>query len=389
MPEILNRYYTDNRFSNLLVSQFENPSPLKVLDLGVGFGALLKPAISKWTNASFFATDIDNDSIKRLKTKNPNLTIKKIDGLSPSLPQKLKLSINSIDIAVCNPPYTKLKKSDKLEQIFDSIGFSNSLGMPYFTADAIFLAQNINFLKNHGELGIILSDTLLTSNDFLKFREDLLLNTSIKGIIQLPDNIFFQTEARTHILVLSKSKPNNLLVPLHISNSNGIIYKTMQVRKNELFNRMDFEYHHTISQLSATKTRQRLGNIATSIKRGKHSKKELLKILGNDKFIHLSNIKNPFLHIRKHILISSEACKGDILVARVGKRCIGRVSIVKSGKSEYSDCIYRIRVPEQFQQVVFNAFISKEGQKYLKAISHGVCTRSINKGDFENFPINI
>lgn len=60
------------------------------------------------------------------------------------------------------------------------------------------------FLRDGRELGIILPDSVMTNHYYNDLRKDLLFNHNIKCIIQLPDNIFNKTEARTHILIIQK-----------------------------------------------------------------------------------------------------------------------------------------------------------------------------------------
>src|SRR5690606_27325782 len=78
---------------------------------------------------------------------------------------------------------------------------------------------------------------------------------------------------------------------------------------------------------------------------------------------------------------------GDVLLARVGRGCMGKVSMVKSGEALMSDCIYSIRVEPKYRKLLFDSIKSIKGQNWLKASSHGVCAKVISKKDLLNMPI--
>ena len=80
---------------------------------------------------------------------------------------------------------------------------------------------------------------------------------------------------------------------------------------------------------------------------------------------------------------------GDILIARVGKRCIGKVTMVNSGKRVISDCVYRLRAPKKYRYRMFSYLISVKGQQWLRVVAHGVCAQVISKRDLLHFPLNI
>ena len=79
----------------------------------------------------------------------------------------------------------------------------------------------------------------------------------------------------------------------------------------------------------------------------------------------------------------------DILLARVGRGCIGKVSLVNSGSQLVSDCVYRVRVPKEYYKIVWASLCSADGQLWLKSRSKGVCARTLSKEDLLCFPVTI
>lgn len=390
--DILGRYYTQDLFSNLLVNQFSSVSPSKILDLGIGEGSLMKAASARWAKASFYAADIDKSSVSIINKQLPFIKIITADSLNKNIDKKLELKVGSVDIAVCNPPYLKLDYQKKFNNLFTEANLQNCINLKKVTSDVIFLAQNLRLLKKSGELGIILPDSILTGHDFQILRQSIISNHFIKGVIELPENIFPKTEARTHILLLEKGFSTYQKVPLYISDKKGQCYDQIEVSTDLLFQRMDFTFHKWNQKRKTKKNIKSLNEIGAKIQRGNQTHAQLK--LYNKPYLHTTNLihdqtlrfKNSIKHKNLKIILAE---KNDILLARVGRGCVGKTSIIKSGIIPISDCIYRIRVPEDYVIKVWNSLISNSGKAWLKANSHGVCAKVISKKDLLNFPVSL
>ena len=249
------------------------------------------------------------------------------------------------------------------------------------------------FLRDGCELGIILPDSLLTNQNFGGLRRDLLANHNVKCIIQLPDKVFSNTEARTHILILEKNGKSKSNIEVSKSNFDGEITHSILVDINELIHRMDFDFHFWSSkQNNQIEKNLTIENIVESLKRGNKTKKYLQNL--NISYFHTTSFKLQSMYLELNSTINdfppnlSLAMPGDILIARVGKRCIGNVSMVKKGFIPISDCIYRLRVSDSYKRITFESLISEKGQSWLQAYAHGVCARVISKADLLKFQID-
>lgn len=388
--DLLGRYYTQTIFSNLLVSQISVDHPKRILELGAGEGSLLKAATDRWLNAQFIATDIDRKSVENISRSLPHVNIFHVNSLSAKLDQKLKINVGSIDVAICNPPYLKIKSQKSFLPLFSDASLNCFSSLQLLTSDIIFLAQNLALLKNQGELGIILPDSIITGLEFLPLRKALLENHRITKIIQLPEDIFPRTEALTHILFIKKGSSTSSSVNLYSSDKLGRCEKCIEVNSNLLVNRMDFKYH-SYNARKSRKSGLALSHFTSEIVRGNIENKELRSLnvsqLHTTSLIHGSSLKFsksiPWAYRRKYRIAKA----GDILLARVGRGCIGKVSIVEKGSAIFSDCVYRIRVPEENRMSIFAAFQSLEGQNWFNALSHGVCAKVLSKRDLLNFPL--
>jgi type I restriction enzyme M protein len=254
----------------------------------------------------------------------------------------------------------------------------------------IFLAKNLQLLKDNGELGIILPDSLLTGKDYIHLRSAILKEHNLKAVIELPERIFSRTEALTHILLIEKSGESKSKTPLFLADKTGQIIDEIEVRSSLLNERMDFKYHLFNKKVDNLPKAKVLGDIKVEIKRGTLTHKELKD--SGDFFVHTTDIisKKANQALKNHVKKNSKYLltqKGDILLARVGRGCTGKVCLISRGKAPISDCVYRIRVASKYRYKVWNSLVSDMGQNWLKANCHGVCAKVISKNDLLRFPL--
>lgn len=390
MNNNLGQYYTKESISRLLVSQILMKNPKSIIELGFGDGSLVRIAQKKWKNSKIIGADIDPENLKNLKNEFPNLNLFLINGLSSKLSDNLKIKLGSVDIGICNPPYLKIKKNNAIKSIIESCNLGKINDYKTVTSDLVFLAQNLLLIRSGGELGIILPDGLLTSHHFRHFRKQLMDNYQVRGIIELPDKIFKKTEAKTHILVIKKSRISYKKIPIYLSNHKGEIIDKIIAKKSDLVYRMDFSYNRWLSQDESKGVS--LEDLDAQVFRGKFSKKQLLLI--KEDFIHTSDLKKSISYesYRPNKQLQKEfrcAKKGDIIISRVGKRCLDRVLFIKEGATIISDCLYVIRVEEKYQKAVIDTLTSDYGKNWINAHSHGVCAKVISKIDLMGFKINL
>ncbi|SKB59766.1 type I restriction enzyme M protein [Parapedobacter luteus] len=386
--DILGRYYTNHIFSKLLVDNLSISNPKNIVELGVGDGALFRAAFERWSSASFYVTDIDDSSIQRMRSEFPNVKSFQLDTIKENIIERLNIS-DSIDIAICNPPYLKVSPTPDILTIFEKAQLHECKGLRKITSDILFLAKNLEILGREGELGIILPDGLITGKEFISLRSSLLAAHNVKAVIQLPENIFKKTEALTHIVIIEKGSSTSSFVPVFLSNKLGEIVDQIDINQDTLVERMDYKYNKWKKANRFNKGQICLKNLKPIIKRGNKTHKELkeLKI----KYLHSTNLPNLSANLDlgdeegKSLdgLVCAEA--GDIIISRVGK--IGKIAKIKSGKLPISDCLLKITLPDIQASALWKSLTSKEGQEWLKANSHGVCAKVISLSDLMNFPI--
>ena len=388
----LAQHFTPNPHAHLLVQKMHpftsSNKKMNGVDLGAGRGSLLYSAIQRWKDASFLGVDVSQSLLKTIKQHFPLVQFRHLDLLSAkSLKSKILTDLaESRDVAVCNPPFLNNRNDEFFRDLCRMVNLKDCTKMSVVTSDVIFLLHNLRLLKKGGTLGIILPDGLITGKKFQVLRQGLLSHHRIEAVIQLPDNSFPGIEVRTHILILRKDMTPAVSVKIMQAGTDSINGK-LDVEASALELRMDYSYWHwkLIEKNVETLT---LGEIGADVHRGTRSQL-FFEHLGIDYF-HTTELPIAAKRINLHRSESSDfrmAESQDILTARVGKRCIGRVTLVSKGNLPITDCIYRIRVPKNWVNQVWRSLISDKARDWFSANSHGVCAQIISKSDLLNFPV--
>ena len=357
--------------------------------MGIGNGSLSLAAKRRWSNSVVDAVDIDQDICLQYKTPEfQDINVKYGDVLS--MDGTKHLVEGGYDLGLCNPPFFKIKKNNDYDEFFIQANLTGLSTLKNLSADVVFIAQNIKFLRSGGILMAIIPDGLLTRHDYLPFRETLLNNVQIMHVIQFPDKAFLRTEARTHVLFITKTMPNMDKVPISLMKEDGTIVDTIRVSRNNLLGRMDYSYLKWQASMIDKSVEKRYDIIAPNFKisRGSLSYKDLRKT--NTKYLHSNSFRD-----HEDIIIDENtegkienagkcmARTGDFVLCRVGKRCVGKVAYIKQGSITLSDCVYKIEIAKPYIEIMRNILFSSSFLDWVHHSSHGVCSKVISKCDLE------
>lgn len=379
-------YYTPMPLAKLLVKQFQI-SASKVVDLGVGRGALLSEAALRWPTAQLIGADRDPTVLELLRPYHPTATLLPIDVLLNNFEEAIGNGIRGCDVALCNPPYLHVRPKEHHRELLVKFGLEPHEVNRGVQAAAIFLAHLLEAVRPGGEVGVILPDGLLSGRDNAPLRRVLLTKHEVRSVIELPRSCFERTEALTHILILRKGGRTQANVPVCRADVSGEITATRHVPAQELEYRMDFNFYRN---WDAKKVAQcvTLNDLGVKIIRGRSSGKDLRA--SNNPFLHTSDLPiRPSEISAERVFAPKEiiAEPGDILVARVGTRVLGRRALLKSGQVPISDCVYILRPPIEHRNAVWEAMMSPLAEQWFQAFAHGVCAQLISKADLLGFPI--
>jgi tRNA1(Val) A37 N6-methylase TrmN6 len=377
------RYYTDSDIASLLVQSMSVSHPKVAIDLGAGNGALVGEAHKHWIDTQFITVDIDHKAESSAFQTRYGAMFRHhtVDALDSTLAEKIGLGFGKVDLGLCNPPYVHPKWRKHFSEILEDAGLSHIIPkIGCIPADILFIAQNLRFLRKGGKLGIILPDGIIAGERYSKLRHSLATAHRVERIIELPRRIFHKTDAKAHIVILTKHQSTDNNIHIQRLESNGLLTPPIYLCPEQAAARLDYSYlSHTLNRTPQKRIRSELRNITQHIVRGSYSSSQRkiapFPILHTTDIISGNiNIPLQFLLTKKHQRIAhgSLALPGDILLARVGRNLDHKVCCVTYGTIAVSDCILILRVQPQHKEKVLRYLISPKGRAALRAASHGV-----------------
>ena len=384
------QFYTPHIAGQLLVSAMHSERPDTVVDIGVGGGQLLRAARARWKDARLYAADIDPKHVKAACGHFPEAVCRKLDALRICLPAKLGLEEGQADVAVCNPPYLPATDLPGVHDILRAADLHDCLSEKRVTTEIVFIAQNLRLLRPGGELAVIVPDGLATHSHYAELRQALCERHGLYRVIQLPDRFFAGTEARTHIFYLRKQGQSVSAIRLAGAAPNGDLMEEIAIAPDSARERLDYSFHAHAEAASSTTVNLR--DLGAEIARGLFTHQECQKL--TIPYFHTTDFKrfpNGRIAYPGHVDHPERwvARAGDILVPRVGARCLHYTAKVVSGLPVFTDCVYRIRVAARWRQAVWKALSSAAGREWRIQAAHGVCARVLGKEVLLNFPIRV
>ena len=385
MTKVFKQFFTPQKYSQIMIENLDINVPKKVLDLSMGEGSLLNEAYNKWSDIKLIGNDIDRKCCEKIKDKFSNITCFNENAFSLKAITKIIKKVGKVDLCLCNPPFFLIPQNEDTNSILQTYQLYSYLKNKYIPAEVIFILQCFSILKRKGTISIILPDGFFVNNYLKRFREFLINNYKIEEIIELPNNIFEKTDAKTHILVIKNIKrKNNEIILKKIG-----IYEDIKISSKEAINRMDYSFYENIKRYT-----EYLFLSDLNIKFIRGTPRYLIKNIKNDYIIHTTDVsKNKYFRNKlstpnKLLLYENKIAKpGDIILARVGTYCIGKVSIVEKGYFIITDCVFIIRVEElAMRNKVYNLLCSEEGQNWIRSVSKGVAAKHITLEDIKKFP---
>lgn len=396
--DALGRYYTKSNVGELLVNAIAGSKPGTVLDLGSGDGALTTAAARVWGDATYFTVDIDKSaaSAKFGDVHGKGFKHHVGDALASSIEKRLGLGLGSADLALCNPPYIRPKWRKNFGSILEDAGLSGVVPkLADVSADVLFIAQNLRFLKKGGRLGLILPDGFIAGEKFSVIRNLLVKNHCLERVIELPRHIFKNTEAKAHIVILSKSMSGNDNISVQRLEADGQLSRQLLHPYSDEVGRLDYSYLMAQSNIAKTH-RFAVGEIASDVRRGNISSAQRGEL--NFPVLHTTDLDAHSASVPRQYLLSDleaqhvsgiVAVPGDIVLARVGRNLEEKVVLVTGGNVVISDSLFRLRVCNEFRHHLFRFLKSHDGRHSLSTSSHGVGAKFLTKDAILKILFNI
>ncbi|WOT05858.1 N-6 DNA methylase [Shewanella youngdeokensis] len=381
LREEYEQFYTSRGLGRLLLSQIPDNAwfnkKLNALDLCMGQGSLLECVAEIASYTSLFGTDIDQFNIDAVN-RNPQLNVNTycIDATTPEV--SALYTKEQFDLIVGNPPFKLIRNEDFIKTELENLGYYSCSA--YIEAEVYFLLYGLKLLKNNGYLAYILPDGIFTKIALNTLRKFLVDNFTIESIVEIEPKSFQGTEAKTHLIIIKKCESKKSKIPLLKSQ-----LPTREISKIDFINRGDYSYYRKASAFK----KETLASLKVNILRGKKTKKNLLQ-MGVSNYIHTTNITHNGSELNTTLNADDKivAQKGDIVIARVGTRCLGKFGFIESGEFYISDCVFIVRCNNhENQKSILNTLSSPFGKNWIDSVSKGVGARHITTSDLYKLPI--
>lgn len=385
----LGRFYTDPAIGQVFVSLFDRRQASSILDLGSGGGSLTVAAARRWTDARIQTVDVDLGAEEHIRSGMASAGHAHHDHLvADVLDENLPEMVGGprFDLAVCNPPYAKIKWRDGFSRILAEAGMEGlqTLPPPALSSDIMFIAQILRLAEPGAEVGVIVPDGLVSARRHLAVRQALLERVRVMRVVQLPRRSFRGTEAQAHVIVFRNERGRGEPVEISHLDADGVS-SPIVVGNEDAGIRMNHGYYQSVT--GTLRKGFSLRGIGAEIIRGSLSSAQARAC--REPVFHTSsfNQQSTFDYRLNGAGVASDrpgrriAEPGDILLARVDRNLHRKICVVSQGQAILSDCIYRIRVPANWRNTVVRGFLSDAGQAALIGATRGVGARMLSKED--------
>lgn len=293
--------------------------------------------------------------------------------MDPSYWRRLVRQFGRADLVVSNPPYGYCGKSITEPTVRRLLGEE----MPPWIvrrSEIAFLAAGMEIVKQGGTLAYVLPYSLMEYHRGALLR--VFARNGLAEIIELDAGVFRGTEAKTAVFVYRKGEVRNM-VDIYQASRSGHLRVRQPIDVGEA----------GIMKSSALPT---LATMGVSVRRGKCSQAELQR--DRVPYFHTTSFA---AYARKVVDLGRPrtatdqvvASVGDILLPRVGSRCLDYEALVRSGRRAITDCVLRIRAPEDIRRPLWRFLISDKGRAWRKNLIRGSCARFLAQEHLHTAPI--
>lgn len=352
----LKQFYTETALSKELASLISLPNPMSCLELSAGEGSLLDSVLEKYPEIRITAIDIDPKNHSKLIKKYSKHVVLCGDATDTELINKIKYK--RFDIAVCNPPFKSIDNNRNHRALINNI-LGKDVSSKKIRAELIFLCLNLSLINSDGQLAIILPDLFFCSANYSWLRETLATRFKISTIIECAHNSFQKTEAKTHIYHIEKTSlhPRDNITYV-VGGLQKIISPHEFIRKfDDSIDTESVRPHYSICRGSMS---------------GKQCKESGLPYFHTSSF---ANSEDYNRSIDECLINKPTASCGDILIARVGTRVLGKTIVYAGQPALISDCIFRIRFDNQELRDCFLNEWESVRDKWIKDNANGTCAK--------------
>lgn len=369
----LEQYYTEERIGERLVSMLPPISPQHCVELSAGEGALLLPIVRLWPGVRISTCELDPENIKKLAS-NFEGEHYNIDVLSEDFDSVFEGRFSSFDFAVSNPPFSWRTISKYDAAILEEFNLSDVFSGKRVRSEVLFILQYVRLMARSSYMAFILPELMVCSSVLGKFRSRLLEFCSVVSVSEVEVGAFKGTEAKTYIVILKQEAGIGEFTYTDVAGN------TVVKEQKDFCSGL----HGLPSSLPSG------CDDGFTVKRGNLSGKEC-RSLGLP-YYHTSGFFKSAdgvvpMPLESAVILGKKplvACKGDVLIGRVGSRVVGR-AVLSDGEYIVSDCVFRVRFSNATDSNNFLMYWLDNC--YLKVVSQarGTCAKYITAQDLGSY----
>lgn len=361
------------------------------LELGSGSGQIARACLDTKRPATFVGVELDAD-LHRHSPRHAHARFIRADVLAPDqLADQLGPQLYSR--VTGNPPFGMQAMSRSAQQRMAQLCPGIPQVLDWVQLDLYFVLESLARLRKPGEAAFIVGAPIAQDARLTAFREALLACASEVECYELPNDVFeMKAEVQSFLLVarFGSARLTNAVVG-RLGGPELRLRAQRRVPIQKARQRLDlgfYEFEELSARLRQRVGATRLGDLGASIVRGSRARQ------------HFDHLGVPHFHTTDFPAHCSEvrfsrdkdhgfqyATIDDILLPRVGTRCLGKHALVLQGRRHYTEAVYRLRVPSRHHARVVDWILSDTCAHWRQAAAKGSCAKHLTVATLLGMPV--
>lgn len=385
--ETLGQFFTPPEIASLLAATLRR-TPETLLELGAGKGALVEAVSTRFPGAHSTLVEVDPLLVAQLRRKFRGNRVIRENVLTGA--NRLPLDQDYAAV-IGNPPYGEFAVTAN-DQVALRNQFPGCDRGGWVRQDLAFLHESWTRVAHGGEMALLLAAPIVSDRAFVEVRRWLLSQAGHVTAIELPELTFEGAEVGTYLLTVGHRgrgrRANSVMVDRYLGD--GCYEGKMEISTQAAIDRMDYRYHAIRGTAGGRwDGATTLDSLGVHVVRGSRSHAQFSQ--KQIPHVHTSDftVESARMRLERHVELGVQLAEaGDILVPRVGSRCLLREAMVVSGKRPISEAVYRIRAPKAQRTRVFDAIAGESGRLWRMAHARGSCAKHLTVHDLLRLPVS-
>ena len=361
------------------------------LELGAGTGRIADACLTYRKPASYTGIEIDADLLALCPRSRLSQYVH-ADVLDPQALER-RLGAEMFDRVGGNPPYGMAALPDAAIARLDALCPGLPLQKVWGQLDLYFVLESLARLKRPGEAAFVVGAALAEDVRLEAFRRHLVAAASEIECYELPRDVFANdVEVQSYLLIARFGRRRECRVRVgRMQGKDLVVAERREITAAAAAERLDLSYHKFLDLDQSLRQKRgcvSLGELGAEIVRGSRSRNEFLSL--DISHFHTSDFPRGGLDVRFGDFNDRRfqlAKQGDILLPRVGSRCLDRQAIVKDGSSPYTESVFRVRLPRAHQERVLKWISTDAGAFWRRAAAKGTCAKHLTVSALLGMPV--